>query len=52
MACYNLLMDKKSRIMVLVVVILIIVSIFVLYRRSYVNNSFEIINEETEEVLE
>lgn len=39
-------MDKKSKYLIIVFVVLILISIFFTYKRSFVDKNFEIISEE------
>ena len=44
-------MEKKSRVLVLIFLVAILVSIFLVYKRSFVDKDF-IIEETTEEIAE
>ena len=39
-------MDKKSKILIAIFVVLVIVSIFLTYKRAFVDRDFDIINSE------
>ena len=40
-------MDKKSKILIAVFVVLIIISVFLTYKRAFIDRNFEIINGKT-----
>jgi hypothetical protein len=42
-------MDKNSKILILVFIAVILVSIFLTYKRAFVDRDFEILEEEAEE---
>ena len=45
-------MDRKSKILIIVFIILVVISIFFTYKRSFLDRDFIIFEEETEEVGE
>jgi hypothetical protein len=44
-------MDKKSKILIGIFILIIFVSIFFTYKRSFIDKNFEIVEEEVEEKI-
>lgn len=44
-------MDKKSKILIGIFILIIFVSIFFTYKRSFIDKNFEIVEEEVEEEI-
>lgn len=45
-------MDRKSKILIIIFIVIILVSIFLTYKRSFVDHDFIIVEEEAEEITE
>lgn len=45
---YNISMDKKSKITLFVFLCMIVASMYLLYKRSFIDTNFEIIDSSTE----
>lgn len=42
--CYNFSMDKRSKILLWILLVLVIISICLTYRRSFITKDYEIIS--------